>query len=85
MEQAFDLVILDRAMPDLTGDEVAIGLKRRKPNLPILLLTGLGELMRKAGEQPRSVDGILGKPVTMGELHKAINAVLKDRSQSVDL
>ena len=39
-----DLVITDHLLPDSTGAELASEMKRRKPEVPILLLTGLVEL-----------------------------------------
>lgn len=36
-----DLVITDHLLPDFTGAELAHHMKRRKPEVPIVLLTGL--------------------------------------------
>jgi len=38
----FDLVIVDRAMPDMGGDKVAEAIKQRNPGMPIIMLTGFG-------------------------------------------
>ena len=38
-----DLVITDHVLPDFTGAELACHMKQRKPEIPILLLTGLVE------------------------------------------
>jgi len=39
-----DLVITDHLLPDSTGAELASGMKRLKPEVPIVLLTGLVDL-----------------------------------------
>ena len=39
-----DLVITDHLLPDLTGAELASEMKRLKPAVPIVLLTGLVDL-----------------------------------------
>ncbi|HZQ69970.1 MAG TPA: response regulator [Terriglobales bacterium] len=39
-----DLVMLDYAMPDLNGGEVAATMKRIKPHVPILLFSGLSQV-----------------------------------------
>ena len=39
-----DLVITDHLLPDLSGAELATEMKRLKPAVPILLLTGLVDL-----------------------------------------
>jgi len=38
-----DLVITDHLLPDLTGSELTAELKRLKPEVPVVLLTGLIE------------------------------------------
>jgi PleD family two-component response regulator len=36
----FDLVITDKAMPEMNGDQLAAAIKARAPELPIIMLTG---------------------------------------------
>jgi nitrogen fixation negative regulator NifL len=76
---AFDVVILDRAMPGLSGDQVAAAIKNLKPELPVILLTGFGNMMQAAGETPPGVDLVLGKPVTIAGLRSALVKVVKSR------
>lgn len=68
----FDLVMTDRAMPEMNGDQLAIEVKKLKPKQPVLLLTGFGDLMSGAGEQPEGVDLVVGKPFTLATLRTAI-------------
>jgi nitrogen fixation negative regulator NifL len=68
----FDVVILDRAMPDMNGDQVAQAIKQIRPETPIILLTGFGSMMQAAGEQPSGVDLVVGKPVTILGLREAV-------------
>jgi len=72
----FDLVLTDRAMPDMSGDKVASEVKKLSPHTPVLMLTGFGEIMRSSGERPKGVDDIVGKPVTGDELRVVIAAVM---------
>lgn len=72
----FDLVITDRAMPDMSGDRVAKEVVERWPQTPVILLTGFGEIMQEQGEVPEGVTMVLGKPVTRAELRKAIEKVI---------
>ena len=71
----FDLVMTDRAMPEMNGDALAAEIKKLKPAQPVLLLTGFGDLMRGAGEQPANVDLVVSKPFTLGTLRSAIAKV----------
>jgi CheY-like chemotaxis protein len=80
--QAFDLVLTDRAMPGMSGDEVAKTVKRLAPGLPIIMLTGLGEMMKFKSEHPVGVDAVVGKPITPTELEAAIRQVLVKRKKT---
>ena len=67
----FDLVVLDRAMPGMSGDQLASQIKSANPNIPIIMLTGFGTMMMAADEKPAGVDLLMGKPVTMEGLRGA--------------
>ena len=71
----FDLVVTDRAMPGMNGDQVAATIKQVAPATPIILLTGFGELMHAAGEVPTGVDAVVSKPATLAALRDAITSV----------
>ncbi len=71
----FDLVLTDRAMPEMNGDLLAKEIKAAKPDQRLILLTGFGDLMNGAGEQPEGVDLVVGKPFTMTALRDAIAKV----------
>jgi CheY-like chemotaxis protein/anti-sigma regulatory factor (Ser/Thr protein kinase) len=71
----FDMVITDRAMPGMGGDQLAITLRRLSPRTPIVMLTAFGELMDARGELPAGVDAVVSKPVTLSALARAIHRV----------
>ena len=58
-----DLVITDHLLPDSTGAELASEMKRLKPEVPIVLLTGLVDLPPGYGD----VDLLLTKGMTPPE------------------
>ncbi|MBI4331846.1 MAG: PAS domain S-box protein [Chloroflexi bacterium] len=68
----FDLLITDRAMPDMNGDELARAARALYPGLPVILLTGFGDKMNVMGEKVPGVDVVLAKPVTLEALREAI-------------
>ena len=73
----FDVVLTDRAMPEMNGDALAAEIKRVKPSQPVILLTGFGDLMTSSGEKPTGVDLVVGKPFTLGTLRNAIAKVVE--------
>jgi CheY-like chemotaxis protein len=71
-DNVFDLVITDRAMPDMSGDLVAAEVKRLAPATAVIMLTGFGELIKSATEHPADVDLVVSKPLTLSDLRRAI-------------
>ncbi len=74
--QDFDLVVTDRAMPGMNGDEVARRVKETCPDVPVILLTGFGDIMEYNDDFPEYVDKIVPKPVTAEEFRLAAFQVM---------
>ncbi len=69
---AFDLVISDQAMPEMTGDQMIERIKKTAPQIPVIMLTGFGDLIRDANGQYPNVDILLSKPIEVAKLQDAI-------------
>ena len=69
---SFELVVTDRAMPEMNGDQLASAIKRKTTGQPVIMLTGFGDRIAINGEQPTGVDVVLTKPVTRRELRQAL-------------
>ncbi len=74
----FDLVVTDRAMPGMNGDEVARRVKEARPGTPVILLTGFGDIMNYNEDFPEYVDKVVPKPVTAEEFRLATFQVMSD-------
>ena len=72
----FDVVVTDQGMPEMSGDQLAAAIKRVAPNTSVILLTGFGDIMKAAGDQPVDVDTILTKPVTVSAMRQALAKVM---------
>lgn len=76
----FDVVFTDRAMPDISGHELAAAIKRINPNEPIIMLTGLADIVNVDDESLDDVDLVISKPAALADLRGAIQKVIpKDR------
>ena len=76
-----DLVFSDVVMPGgMSGFELALLVKERDPDLPVLLTSGFAEDVARAGEAPASELEILRKPYTGAELARALRRALGDGS-----
>lgn len=73
----YDMVLTDRSMPEMNGDQLASAIKQVAPQEPVIMLTGFGDIMGVSGEKPPGVDRILAKPTTLEALRQAIHAVIK--------
>ncbi len=70
--EKFDVVVLDRAMPGMSGDQLASAVKQLSADTPVIMLTGFGDLMDATGEKPPHVDVLLNKPITLVGLQEAV-------------
>jgi PAS domain S-box-containing protein len=71
-KEPIDLLITDQAMPGMSGMELAEILHQRNPDLPVIMLTGFGEFMKKQGGMSGEIDLLLSKPVAINDLTEAI-------------
>jgi len=67
-----DLVLTDLGMPQVTGWEVARAAKARRPDLPVILLTGWGDQAETEASEDAGVDRVLTKPVPRSTVLAAI-------------
>ena len=71
----FDLVLTDRAMPEMNGDQLAATIKQMVPNQPVIMMTGFGDLMEVRGQHPTGVDEIVSKPITLNRFRQVLATV----------
>ena len=74
--EKFDAVITDFEMPKMKGDELAVAIKARWPEQPVILLSAYGEIFKAEGKQIPGVDLILSKPFLLETLRQALATVL---------
>ena len=72
----FHLVITDRAMPLMNGDEVAANITKAKPGTPVIMLTGFGNIMKDAADCPPGVTHVMTKPITRADLNHAMSRIM---------
>ncbi|MDQ2884969.1 MAG: response regulator transcription factor [Chloroflexota bacterium] len=73
----YDLLILDILLPGLSGFEVCQRLRERDRNMPILLLTALGEVDHRVKGLDLGADDYLVKPFAFSELEARVRALLR--------
>ncbi len=77
----FDLVITDQTMPNMTGVELAKELKRIRPDIPVILCTGLSQTVTPEKMKTAGICEFIKKPLGPYELAENVRKVL-DQSKS---
>ncbi len=77
----FDLVITDKAMPGMSGNQLAIALRKLRGDVPIILLTGFAESGISSSLTPE-IDAVIGKPVNLTTIRHAIVKAIADRKET---
>ncbi|MGM0453261.1 MAG: PAS domain S-box protein [Thermodesulfobacteriota bacterium] len=78
---AFDLIITDMAMPNMTGDKLARKAKALRSDVPVILCTGFSEKVAENGPPP-AVEAFLMKPVDKIQMARTVRKVLDDAGQT---
>jgi two-component system, OmpR family, copper resistance phosphate regulon response regulator CusR len=74
---AYDLVILDLNLPRVHGLEVLRHIRVKKPDLPVLLLTGANAVDERVKGLDAGADDYLAKPFSYAELAARMRAVIR--------
>jgi len=75
----FDLLITDQTMPHLTGSRLAEEVKRVRPEIPVVVISGF--LGAESAGGP--VDSFMQKPFSSFELGKVVRQLLDHKPRSI--
>ncbi len=75
---AFDLVITDMAMPNMTGEVLAREMLAIRADLPIIICTGFSEKIGSEEAMAMGIKGFLMKPVGKGDMARTVRKVLDE-------
>lgn len=75
--QSFDLVVLDLMLPDSHGFDICRQMRKTQPQLPILMLTALGEEQDRIKGLKEGADDYLTKPFSLDEFLLRIRGMLR--------
>lgn len=77
---SFDLVILDVLLPGINGIQVCRELRKKDPNIPILMLTALGSTENIITGLDSGADDYMVKPFKFAELEARIRSLIRRSS-----
>jgi signal transduction histidine kinase/CheY-like chemotaxis protein len=74
--QRFDAVLTDAIMPDMSGTQLLVELRRLEPQLPCILVSGYGGPDLQAEAQAAGAQAVLAKPLSAVDLAHCLAGVL---------
>jgi PAS domain S-box-containing protein len=72
----FDAVLTDEAMPDLVGTQLAQEIRRLRPTVPIILMSGYGGTQLTTRAAAIGVNEVLRKPLHRSDLAESLARIL---------
>ena len=75
-ELPFDLIILDKEMPGMTGFDLLPMLRREFPAVPVLLVTAFGGHRVESSALRLGATSYLEKPFRLSQLREAVDGLL---------
>jgi CheY-like chemotaxis protein len=76
-KETFDVVILDYLMPGMKGDQLAVVLRQRFSDLPVIMITAAAEKVDSSSTAPPGVDVLIAKPFQLEDLRGAVSKLMK--------
>jgi NO-binding membrane sensor protein with MHYT domain/nitrogen-specific signal transduction histidine kinase/DNA-binding NarL/FixJ family response regulator len=80
----FDLVITDETMPDLTGTELASEIRRLRPEISIILMSGFGGEQLSERALTAGVIDVLRKPLVRRNIAESVARAMHARNQRME-
>ncbi len=77
--EAYDLILTDQTMPHLTGTHLAAAMRKSRPGLPVIIVTGYRPRVEQGPVDLWSGCTVLAKPYSLGELGLAVEEALRVR------
>jgi DNA-binding NtrC family response regulator len=75
-QKEYDIVLTDLRMPDMGGMRVLRDVKRARPSLPVVMITGFGTVKSAVQAMKLGAAEYLEKPFSPDELIKTVNSAL---------
>ena len=76
IQKEYDIVLTDIRMPDIGGMRVLRDVKRSKPSLPVVIITGYASVKSAVQAMKLGAADYIEKPFTPDQLLKAVNSAL---------
>ena len=83
VQKEYDIILTDIRMPDIGGMRVLRDIKRAKPSLPVVMMTGYASVKSAVQAMKLGAADYIEKPFTPDQLLKAVDAALDKAATQV--
>ncbi|MBN1848879.1 MAG: PAS domain S-box protein [Deltaproteobacteria bacterium] len=77
---AFDLVVTDQTMPNMTGDKLAEEIRKLHAHIPIILCTGFSETTNEQKSKESGINAYVLKPFDKTEIARVVREMLDSQT-----
>ena len=82
-EESFDLALVDLGRPKMDGIEILENIKKRKPEITVIIYTGHGSIPTAVAAIRRGATDYLHKPFSPEELKLSIRKALEEAERKI--
>ena len=75
--QRFDIVLTDETMPELVGTDLAAEIRRLRPDIPIVLMSGFSGAQLHERARASGIRDVLHKPLRSKDIAEALGSALR--------
>jgi two-component system, cell cycle sensor histidine kinase and response regulator CckA len=80
---AYDAVVTDQTMPDITGIQLAVEIMGVRPDLPVIICTGHSDILNEEKAAQMNIAAFLNKPFRRDILAKTLHEVLDKKGSQI--
>ena len=77
LQNLHGIILLDRMLPNLSGEKILKRIRKAQVNTPVIFITALGESIEKINGLDLGADDYLVKPFDIGELLARMRSVMR--------
>lgn len=82
LSEEYDVIILDRLLPEMDGIEICTSIRKNQIHTPILMLTAKGQIQDRVQGLDSGADDYLVKPFSFEELLARLRALVRRPAQT---
>jgi len=72
------MIITDFTMPKMTGEKLAKEIKKIRPDIPIIICSGLNMRIAHENVKEFGIDNVLTKPLALDDIANTVRKVLDE-------